>query len=57
MRITVTYKCGTVNTTEINYLHFEDGCIYFTRKMNPAPVFQEPTKIHIENIAKFDVEY
>ena len=55
MEITIKYKNGHMITNNINYLHFENGNIYFTVLRNPTPVFDAPVKIPLENIESYTV--
>lgn len=57
MELDISYKNGTKLTHKINYLHFENGFIYFTIDKNPHPIFQEPVKIPLENIYAFEVNH
>lgn len=51
----ITYKNGNELSQKINYLHIEDGKLFYTVDKNPHPVFQEPVSIPLENIKMLDV--
>lgn len=55
MTIKITYKNGTMLMNKVHYVHAEDGKLYFTRVMNPAPVVQTPTIIPLEYVESFKV--
>ena len=56
MKLTIIYKNGNQLEQLVNYVHLENGAIYYTMNKQVHGTFQEPVRIPIENIDKFDVE-
>lgn len=38
MKLTINYKNGNTITTEVNYVHVEGGCIWYTRKSKVSSI-------------------
>ena len=55
-RLTVTYKNGNQITDFVNYLHFEDGKLFYTVDKQVITRALEPVAIQLKNIEKFDLE-
>ena len=56
MKLTIIYKNGNKLEQLVNYVHLENDAIYYTMNKHVHGIFQEPVRIPIENIDKFDVE-
>lgn len=56
MFLSIRYKTGIRLNQLVNYLHEEDGWIYFTIDSHVRAVFQEPVKVRISSIRGFDLE-
>lgn len=56
LKIKITYKTGVVLEENINYLHIENGKIYYTVRRQAAPIFQEPVAIPLDVVETFDLE-
>ena len=56
LKLTVTYKNGTEISNLVNYLHFEDGAIFYTVDKQVHEIIEQPVKIQMENIKRFDLE-
>ena len=55
MLLVLHYKNGADIIQKINYIHQSETHLIFTRKRNPAPVFQDVIRIPIENLAAWNV--
>ena len=53
--ITINYKNGNTLTEDVNYLHFENGCIYYTVERKIQSMVTVPVEIPLENIESFDL--
>lgn len=56
LKVKITYKTGVVLEENINYLHIENGKIYYTVRRQAAPIFQEPVAIPLDVVETFDLE-
>lgn len=56
LKAKITYKTGVVLEENINYLHIENGKIYYTVRRQAAPIFQEPVAIPLDVVETFDLE-
>lgn len=55
-KLTIHYKNGNTLVQNVWYAHIEENMLIYTRYQNPAPVFQEPTRLTLEHIESFEVE-
>lgn len=56
IRLTIEYKNGGTLKQLVNYVHFEDGSIYYTIDKQVHGAFQQQIKTPLENVNKFDVQ-
>lgn len=56
LKLTVNYKNGNTIENKVNYLHFENGCIFYTVDEQVHGIFQEPVRVPLENIVSYDLE-
>ena len=56
LKAKITYKTGVVLEENVNYLHIENGKIYYTVRTQAAPIFQEPVAIPLDVVETFDLE-
>lgn len=54
IQLTITYTNGNTLTRLVNYVHYEDGVIYYTKdkQTQPSEILSTP----MENIKTYDVE-
>lgn len=55
-KLTIHYKNGNTFEQNVWYAHIEENMLIYTRYQNPAPAFQEPTRLTLEHIESFEVE-
>lgn len=53
--LSVTYTNGNTIERAVNYVHFEDGKIFYTLDDNPHEVIQQIISVPTENISAFNV--
>jgi len=56
LKLTITYTNGNKVTHAINYLHEENGKLYFTTADQVTYGFNYPVIVPLANIDTFDVE-
>ena len=54
--ITLKHKTGLTLREAVNYIHFEDGAIHYTRRRKPHPVAQDIVEIPTTILESLDVE-
>lgn len=54
--LTITYKNGRTLKQLVNYLHMEDGAIYYTEDAQIQNVIERPARIPLANIESFNLE-
>ena len=55
LQLTIKYKNGNELKQLVNYLHFEDGAIYFTQDEQCHSVIQMPVKVTLANVKEFNL--
>ena len=56
MLLTINYKNGNTMKELVNYIHFEDGSIFYTRDVQIQQSITAPSKTPLENVESFDLE-
>lgn len=55
-KLTIKYKNGNTLEQIVWYAHMQENMLTYTRYQNPAPAFQEPTRLTLEHIESFRIE-
>lgn len=55
LQLAIKYKNGNELKQLVNYIHFEDGAIYFTQDEQCHSVIQMPVKVTLANVKEFNL--
>ena len=54
--LTINYKNGNKIEELVNYLHFEDGAIFYTLDSQIQQAITVPSRTPLKNVESFDIE-
>lgn len=55
LQLTIHYMNGFKRNVLVNYIHFEDGAIYFTQDEQCHNAVQMPVKVTLANVKEFNL--
>ena len=55
LQLAIKYKNGNELKQLVNYIHFEDGAIYFTQDEQCHSAVQMPVKVTLANVKEFNL--
>lgn len=56
LMLNIRFKSGLESKQKVNYLAFFNGCICYTRAINPHPAFQEQIQIPLDRMETWYLE-